>query len=117
MKDNLNSIQIQDNHNILENGRKPQTKIMQPKTTIIKTMVVAPLRLTKFLSFKQIHEPLYSYFDLWLVNLHPPLVQRKLFKTNQISNQLVGLKFQSNQISIKYFDISEMITQIDFWIK
>ena len=44
--DNLNLIQMEYDLNILANGRQPKKKIMQPKTIIIKTMVVAPLRLT-----------------------------------------------------------------------
>ena len=39
---------MEDDLNFLENGRQPQKKIMQPKTIKIKTMVVAPLRVTWF---------------------------------------------------------------------
>ena len=44
--DNLNLIQMEYNLNVLANGRQPKKKIMQPKTIKIKTMVVAPLRVT-----------------------------------------------------------------------
>ena len=55
MQEDLNSIQMKDDLiffqteydlNILANGRQPKKKIMQPKTIKIKTMVVAPLRVT-----------------------------------------------------------------------
>ena len=46
MEDNLNLIQIEDDLNNLVNGRQPQKIIIQPKTIQIKTMVVAPLRVT-----------------------------------------------------------------------
>jgi hypothetical protein len=46
MNDNLNLIQMENDLNILANGRQPNKKIMQPKTIKIKTMVVAPLRVT-----------------------------------------------------------------------
>ena len=46
MDDNLNLIQMEYDLNILANGRQPKKKIMQPKTIEIKTMVVAPLRVT-----------------------------------------------------------------------
>ena len=46
MDDNLNLIQMEYDLNILANGRQPKKKIMQPKTIKIKTMVVAPLRVT-----------------------------------------------------------------------
>ena len=46
MKDDLNLIQIEDDLNIFVNGRRPQKKLMQPKTIQIKTMVVAPLRIS-----------------------------------------------------------------------
>ena len=49
MDDNLNLIQMEYNLNVLANGRQPKKKIMQPKTINIKTMVVAPLRVTLFL--------------------------------------------------------------------
>ena len=45
MEDNFKFIQMEDDLNILENRRRPK-KIMQPKTIEIKTMVVAPLRVT-----------------------------------------------------------------------
>ena len=44
MEDDLNLIQMEYNLNILANGRQPQKNIMKPKK--IKTMVVAPLRVT-----------------------------------------------------------------------
>ena len=47
--DNLNLIKIEYDLNILVNERQPKKKIMQPKTIKIKTMVVAPLRVTKFI--------------------------------------------------------------------
>ena len=46
IEDNPNIIQLKDSLNIVANGRQPQKKIMQPKTIEIKTMVVAPLRVT-----------------------------------------------------------------------
>ena len=46
MEDDLNLIQMEYDLNILANGRQPQKKIMQPKTIKIKTLVVAPLRVT-----------------------------------------------------------------------
>ena len=46
MDDNLNLIQMEYDLNSLANGRQPKKKIMQPKTINIKTMVVAPLRVT-----------------------------------------------------------------------
>jgi hypothetical protein len=39
-------LQMEDNPNILANGSQPKKKTMQPKTIRIKTMVVAPLRVT-----------------------------------------------------------------------
>ena len=38
------------------------------------------------------------WFEIWIVYLHYPPVQMQILKTNQISNQFVGLKFKSNQI-------------------
>jgi hypothetical protein len=46
MEDNFNFFQIEEDLKIFANGRQPQKKIMQPKTIKIKTMVVAPLRVT-----------------------------------------------------------------------
>ena len=53
MEDDLNYflieydlIQMEYDLNILANGRQPQKKIMQPETIKIKTIVVAPLRVT-----------------------------------------------------------------------
>ena len=46
MEDDLILIQMEDNLNILANGRQPQRKIMQPETIKIKTIVVAPLLVT-----------------------------------------------------------------------
>ena len=46
MEDNLKFIQMEDDLNILEKRRRPQQKIIQPKTVESKTMVVAPLRVT-----------------------------------------------------------------------
>ena len=42
MEDDLNLFQMEDDLNILANGRQPQNKIMQPETIKIKTMVLAP---------------------------------------------------------------------------
>ena len=44
MEDNLNLIQMEDDITILANGNFK--KLVQPKTIKIKTMVVAPLRVT-----------------------------------------------------------------------
>jgi hypothetical protein len=46
MDHNINRIQMEYNLNILASGRQPKKKKMQPKTIIIKTMVLAPLRVT-----------------------------------------------------------------------
>ena len=43
---NLNLIQMEYDLNILANRRQPKKNIMKPKTIQIKTMVVAPLRVT-----------------------------------------------------------------------
>jgi hypothetical protein len=48
MKENLNIIQMEYDLNILANGRQPKKKIMQTKIIEIKTIVVAPLQVTKF---------------------------------------------------------------------
>ena len=61
------------------------------------------------------------------LNGFSPNVQRQMLKTNQMSNQILGfwifrnqipnqlvsLKFQSNQI--EYFDVSEMISSLMFY--
>ena len=46
METTLTYLTTEENLNVLANGRKPKKKIMQPKTIKIKTMVVAPLRVT-----------------------------------------------------------------------
>ena len=44
-EDDSNPIQIENDLNIIANGRQYQKITLQPKTFKIKTMVVAPLRV------------------------------------------------------------------------
>ena len=46
IEEDLNSFKIEDNLNSLKNGIRSRCQIRQPITIKIKTMVVAPLRVT-----------------------------------------------------------------------